>query len=81
MRNRTAVVRIRTTTKEDGSPRYLRKSSEFGFKDAEWARRDPDLAFLHDQPEFELAAFPVLQQDIHEHRSGGRGNGPESIAA
>ncbi|HEX8817121.1 MAG TPA: protein kinase [Terriglobales bacterium] len=30
----------------------LRKSWEAGFKDAEWARRDPDLALLHDEPEF-----------------------------
>jgi serine/threonine protein kinase len=31
----------------------LRKSWEAGFKDAEWARRDPDLNLLHDEPEFE----------------------------
>jgi tetratricopeptide (TPR) repeat protein len=30
----------------------LRKSWEAGFKDAEWARRDPDLVLLHDDPEF-----------------------------
>jgi len=24
-----------------------------GFKDVEWARRDPDLALLHGEPEFE----------------------------
>jgi Flp pilus assembly protein TadD len=30
----------------------LRKSWEAGFKDAQWARRDPDLALLHDEPEF-----------------------------
>jgi serine/threonine protein kinase/Tfp pilus assembly protein PilF len=30
----------------------LRKSWEAGFKDAEWARRDPDLNLLHDDPEF-----------------------------
>ncbi len=31
----------------------LRKSWEAGFKDAEWARRDPDLVLLHDDPEFD----------------------------
>jgi serine/threonine protein kinase/Tfp pilus assembly protein PilF len=31
----------------------LRKSWEAGFKDAEWARRDPDLNLLHDNPEFD----------------------------
>jgi serine/threonine protein kinase len=31
----------------------LRKSWEAGFKDAEWARRDPDLVLLHDEPEFD----------------------------
>jgi serine/threonine protein kinase/Flp pilus assembly protein TadD len=31
----------------------LHKSWEAGFKDAAWARRDPDLVLLHDDPEFE----------------------------
>jgi serine/threonine protein kinase len=31
----------------------LRKSWEAGFKDAEWARRDPDLVLIHDEPEFD----------------------------
>ncbi|HXY47882.1 MAG TPA: protein kinase [Terriglobales bacterium] len=31
----------------------LRKSWEAGFKDSEWARRDPDLVLLHDDPEFD----------------------------
>jgi len=31
----------------------LRKAWEAGFKDATWARRDPDLAILHDEPEFD----------------------------
>jgi len=31
----------------------LRKAWEAGFKDARWARRDPDLGLLHGEPEFE----------------------------
>ncbi len=31
----------------------LRLAWEAGFKDANWARRDPDLAVLHGEPEFE----------------------------
>ncbi len=31
----------------------LRKAWDAGYTDAEWARRDPDLALLHDDPEFE----------------------------
>ena len=31
----------------------LRKAWEAGYRDAEWTRRDPDLASLHDDPEFE----------------------------
>jgi len=31
----------------------LQKAWEAGFKDADWARRDPDLALLHDDPEFD----------------------------
>ena len=31
----------------------LRKAWEAGFKDAVWARRDPDLSILHGDPEFE----------------------------
>jgi serine/threonine protein kinase/tetratricopeptide (TPR) repeat protein len=31
----------------------LGKAWEAGFKDASWARRDPDLALLHGEPEFE----------------------------
>jgi serine/threonine protein kinase/Tfp pilus assembly protein PilF len=31
----------------------LRKAWEAGFRDSVWARRDPDLAILHGEPEFE----------------------------
>jgi Flp pilus assembly protein TadD len=31
----------------------LKKAWEAGFKDSEWARRDPDLALLHGDPGFE----------------------------
>jgi TolB-like protein len=31
----------------------LAKAWRAGFKDADWARRDPDLMMLHDEPEFE----------------------------
>ncbi|HTR04125.1 MAG TPA: protein kinase [Thermoanaerobaculia bacterium] len=31
----------------------LRKAWEAGYQDAEWTRRDPDLAALHGEPEFE----------------------------
>ena len=39
-----------------GRPRRmdaLRKAWRAGFRDADWARRDPDLALLHGDPEFE----------------------------
>ena len=31
----------------------LRKSRDAGFRDSDWARRDPDLALVHGDPEFE----------------------------
>ena len=31
----------------------LRKAWNAGFKEADWARRDPDLSLLHDDPEFQ----------------------------
>jgi non-specific serine/threonine protein kinase len=31
----------------------LQRAWSAGFKDADWARRDPDLSLLHDDPEFE----------------------------
>ena len=36
----------------------LKKAWEAGFKDSVWARRDPDLALLHDDPEF-LRLYPL----------------------
>jgi serine/threonine protein kinase/Tfp pilus assembly protein PilF len=36
----------------------LRSAWEAGFKDATWARRDPDLTILHDDPEFHKM-YPV----------------------
>jgi len=36
----------------------IKKAWKAGFKDAVWARRDPDLALLHDEPEF-LQLYPV----------------------
>jgi non-specific serine/threonine protein kinase len=44
----------------------LRKSWEAGFKDAAWARRDPDLAILHDEPEFDRL-YPAKPDPI-SHR-------------
>ena len=35
----------------------IKKAWKAGFKDSVWARRDPDLALLHDDPEF-LALYP-----------------------
>jgi tetratricopeptide (TPR) repeat protein len=36
----------------------LRRAWNAGFKEADWARRDPDLALLHDDPEFQ-ALYPA----------------------
>ena len=36
----------------------IKKAWEAGFKDSIWARRDPDLALLHDDPEF-LRLYPI----------------------
>jgi Flp pilus assembly protein TadD len=38
----------------------LNKAWEAGFKDAGWARRDPDLTLLHGEPEFERM-YPASQ--------------------
>ncbi len=37
----------------------LRKAWNAGFKEADWARRDPDLALLHGDPEFETLYPPT----------------------
>jgi Flp pilus assembly protein TadD len=31
----------------------IRKAWDAGFRDPDWARRDPDLALIHGDPEFE----------------------------
>ena len=40
----------------------LRKAWEAGYKDADWTRRDPDLASLHDDPEFEKLYPPTKSE-------------------
>ena len=45
----------------------IKKAWEAGFKDSVWARRDPDLALLHDDPEF-LRLYP-LPADSEESNS------------
>jgi non-specific serine/threonine protein kinase len=40
----------------------LKKAWDAGFRDADWARRDPDLAILHGDPEFEKL-YPEAQAD------------------
>ena len=37
---------------KDEALAMLAKSAETGFSDFEWASRDPDLACLHEEPEF-----------------------------
>ena len=38
---------------ENRSPRRLAKRLEGGIQGFDWVRRDPDVAFLHGDPEFE----------------------------
>ena len=40
----------------------LRKAWNAGYKDADWTRRDPDLAPLHGDPEFERL-YPAPKED------------------
>ena len=40
----------------------LRKAWDAGYRDAEWTRRDPDLASLHDDPEFEKL-YPAAKDE------------------
>jgi serine/threonine protein kinase/tetratricopeptide (TPR) repeat protein len=44
----------------------LRKAWEAGFRDAVWARRDPDLAMLQDEPEFEKL-YPAAEAAGSSH--------------
>jgi non-specific serine/threonine protein kinase len=37
----------------------LRKAWQAGFRESDWARRDPDLALLHDEPEFQQLYPPL----------------------
>jgi serine/threonine protein kinase len=46
----------------------LRKAWEAGFKDSIWARRDPDLIPLHDEPEFNRL-YPASEASNTVHRS------------
>jgi serine/threonine protein kinase/tetratricopeptide (TPR) repeat protein len=44
----------------------LRSAWEAGFKDSTWARRDPDLAILHDDPEFQRM-YPQTERATQPH--------------
>ena len=47
--------------KKEEALNALRKAWDNGFRDQEWTRRDPDLAILLDEPEFERM-YPALAQ-------------------
>ena len=38
----------------------LKKAWESGYRNATWTRQDPDLAMLHDDPEFDML-YPPLE--------------------
>jgi serine/threonine protein kinase/Flp pilus assembly protein TadD len=44
----------------------LKKAWEAGFRDAVWARRDPDLAMLHDEEEFQRL-YPAAEAHRSDH--------------
>jgi tetratricopeptide (TPR) repeat protein len=48
--------------KRDEAIDALRKAWDAGFKDADWTRRDPDLATLHGDPDFERL-YPAPKED------------------
>jgi serine/threonine protein kinase/Flp pilus assembly protein TadD len=45
--------------KKPEAMKALRRAWEGGFTDPQWARQDPDLNFLHDEPEFDRLYPPV----------------------
>ncbi|MDH3744254.1 MAG: protein kinase [Acidobacteriota bacterium] len=48
--------------KKEEAMAAMRKAWHAGFKDADWARRDTDLALLHGEPEFE-ELYPAKQSE------------------
>ena len=58
--------------KKDDGLEAIRKAWNAGFKDSDWARRDPDLAPLHDDPEFKTL-YP-LEGDAGQSDSKTEGN-------
>jgi tetratricopeptide (TPR) repeat protein len=42
----------------------LRKAWDAGFTDSDWARRDPDLSLLHDEPEFQTLYPPSASPEV-----------------
>src|SRR5208282_5904853 len=48
----------------------LRMAWEAGFKDSTWVRRDPDLAMLRDEPEFDRL-YPAVE-DANTARPAGK---------